>query len=245
MTKTEKGIYPNAKKVAKEQLFDRIAKHPLIVGCAELDMGSIELLFGGYWNFVLLFPDAIQSIYDNVGLQVQALTEKNPRQASRYGRLLSGSKLLSSMKGDEINHRLLWEASAGVVGINEDELDSFPVLPTATNLISDIKNAQTPASSLIGCAAVEIVATGISRPLLNSSEFCKLMGKKGMAWFHEHKTATLHNGTTHEDVALSFAGQTHRIMTGNVLVEDEVLTSLMRYGNNFIAHADALRALRH
>ena len=243
-TKTQRGIYPEAKSVAKKLLFAQIADHPLIAGCAEADERSLRLLFGGYWHFVLNFPEAIQSIYDNVGVQVAALAEQNPRQASRYGRLLSGSNLLSSMKGDEINHRHLWQASAGVVGINEDELGSFPVLPTATHLILDIKHAQTPTSSLIGCAAVEIIATGISRPLLGSPAFCKLMDKIGLAWFREHETATLHNGTTHEDVALSFARQIDKIMNRQELAEEDVKNVLMKYGRNFIAHADALIMMR-
>lgn len=189
----------------KAEAYAKISACPLTQGCAEGDRYTRALL-GGFWPFVNAFPAIIRDTYANV--PAAAASEVLRRFLKRSAPVLSGT--LQGMEGDERAHRALWIRASRRVGLSEEQLHQWRVLPEIEALTERIRAERHLARRLLYFAAVEIVAEGTSRYLVQAPRFVNAMGEEGMQWFTVHMDHPA-GATTHEALAYHLALAVRRV----------------------------------
>lgn len=193
---------PDWRARIKNEAYRKVVIAPLLQGCAarETARDSTRALMGGFWDFVDTFPAIIRETYT-----IAPAATANPRlrrflkQATPH---LAGS--LDGMAGDERAHRALWVRSASRVGLSEEELYRWPVLPEVRALSDALRAEKRLARRLLYFVAVEIVAAGTSKYLSQAPAFVELMGNEGMQWFAAHLVHS-RDVATHEAIAYELA----------------------------------------
>jgi len=189
----------------KAEAYDKVVACPLTQGCAEGGRYARALL-GGFWPFVNAFPTILRDTYENV--PAVAASEAVRRFLKRSAPILSGT--LKGMEGDERAHRALWIRAASRVGLSEEQLQQWRVLPEIAALTEGIRTEGHLGRRLLYFAAVEIVAEGTSRYLAQLPRFVETMGEEGMQWFTVHMVHP-DDATTHEALAYDLALSVKRV----------------------------------
>lgn len=183
----------------RDEAYRKALACPLMHACAE-GGNHTRALFGGFWHFVDQFPAIIRETYTTV--PSAAANDTIRRFLRRAAPALSGT--LKGMENDERAHRALWIRSASRVGLSEDRLHKFGILPEIRSLTEAIRTEQHLGRRLLYFVAVEMVAEGVSRFLSQAPRFVEAMGEDGMQWFAVHLMPPDH-GATHEAVAYKIA----------------------------------------
>lgn len=193
--------FPEVKEIA----MGKISALPLVQACARGDKEAAKLLLAGFAAFIEQFPEHIDQA-TRVMVRRKHLT---PSQKEHFRPLLKKvSRLLPSIRKDELEHRLLWIKSSEALGISEDSYlrnaDMGYEVPDMQELLALTGDSSVTGRTLVRFAAVEIVAEALSRTVLASDEFRALMGTTGLGWFKVH--AEHHGGgETHETLVLKLA----------------------------------------
>ncbi len=205
LDETQAQLPPNWKKRIKAEAWQKTFASTLMHGCGTGDIVYIKALLGGFWYFVSEFPWIIRRAYSEVP---HTANENVQRFLKRSAKILSGT--LQGMEEDERAHRTLWIRSASCVGLLEDDLAQWEVLPETRKLTDAIGTEASFERKLLYFVAVEIVAEGISRCLIAAPRFSEVMGTQGMGWFNAHVVEE-DDATTHEAVAYNLAFSLKRV----------------------------------
>ncbi len=154
----------------------------------------------GLWPFVDEFPKSI--IRGASRLLVKSSLPKDRRLLNVLLHRKS-PQMLSGIRNDEENHRILWLQTGQALGLNYPLDFERPVLPQTQAWINEINNQTNLLAMFLRFAAVEMIAEAISIELLSSKAFSSVLGKRGCEWFRVH---TDHEpGMTHEELILRTA----------------------------------------
>lgn len=179
----------------------KVLASPLVQGCAAwvAGPGYARALLGGFWHFVDAFPPIIRDTRLRLpATPIDALRRSLPREALAVG------GALHAMESDESVHRGLWIRAANRVGLTEEALHGWPVLPEIQAVTESLRTEPHLARRLLYFVAVEIIAEEASRHLLQAPRFVEAMGEEGSRWFAAHLVAP-EATTTHETVTYALA----------------------------------------
>lgn len=186
----------------KERVVRGIAASPLIGGCLVGDKKYIAALLKGYWVFVDGFPEVIHNTYSDKMLSENLLRDvlkRMGRNPDIGGRLVQKfRRQFAGMQADETAHRTLWLQCANAIGLSREDLQGAEV-PATREILRTVAAEPKLFKRYAFFAAVEIVAEGISRILLQSSYFQCAVTRGGLRWFQKH--AEHDDGTIHEEIA--------------------------------------------
>jgi len=176
----------------------KISAATFAAACRQGNSAVMLGLILGLWPFVDTFPKSI--IRGASGFPKRSI-RKDRHLLNMF--LHRGPQMLSGIRKDEENHRVLWLETGRALGLNYPLDFERPVLPQTQIWINEINNKSDPLTSLLRFAAVEIIAEAISIDLLTSKTFTSILGKRGCEWFRVH--AEHEPGMTHEELLLRTA----------------------------------------
>ena len=115
------------------------------------------------------------------------------------------AKVTKEIQSDEAAHRDLWIQTAAALGLTIKDLRNQKAIPEILHLNETVGEGTDFFIRYLRFVAVEMVAEEISRVLLASAPFSELVGESGQRWFHVHILHDLHEGMSHEELALRLA----------------------------------------
>ena len=193
---------PNIKKDVRR----KVESSPIIQGCARGDVSHVRALITGYWPFVDAFPKIIfRTLYSTKKYLLK------PHFILTFGPLMlrgihtMNAKVTKEIQSDEAAHRDLWIQTAAALGLTIKDLRNQKAIPEILHLNETVGEGTDFFIRYLRFVAVEMVAEEISRVLLASAPFSELVGESGQEWFHVHILHDLHEGMSHEELALRLA----------------------------------------
>lgn len=163
------------------------AANPLVINCKQGDKNYLRALSIFPWEFVDQFPEIL----------FQQFSLVHERRIQRQAKYLAG------IIGDEKCHRSMWLDTAEVFGITYQILESYRgKFPFINKLLSYLREQVSSALLFLRIVGVEIVAEMLSTELLSARGFVGAFDECGRTWFKAH---VVHEGTTHEQIALNLA----------------------------------------
>lgn len=179
----------------RNSVVENVRGHPLIVAMAGGELSAIRAYYRGFWHFVDRFPRLIDSgCMRNRRHIVAAIGREGLRRAAG---------IVRRIREDEENHAALWVRGASTVGLTKSQLQQSALIPAVGRLCKLIAESD-PFELFLRVWTMEVIATAISRMVLDSSSFCTLVGERGDEWFRVHVDHHKH-GWSHAEIAINLA----------------------------------------
>ena len=183
----------------KEDVKDKVKGSIASKVCREGNIPALQQLLVTFWPFVDQFPKIVRRGCVKF-IKHELLT--HPGNADDLLSLLVlADKTLTLIERDEAEHRALWIKAAGAVGLTQQDLERPPI-PLVKKLVAKMEAWTDPAAMFLRFAAVEVIAEVASGHFLESHEFRKAVGTKGLEWFLAH---TKHEDESHESLTYRLA----------------------------------------
>ena len=183
----------------KGEVTDKVKRSIASKVCREGNIPALRQLVVIFWPFVDEFPKIVR--HGCVKFIKHKLITDPGNADELLSLLVLADKTLTLIERDETEHRALWIKTAEAVGLTDQDLERPPI-PLVKKLTTEMKTWTDPAAMFLRFAAVEIIAEVVSWHFLESPQFRKAVGTKGLEWFLAH---TRHEDESHESLTYRFA----------------------------------------